>query len=63
VSMQIVQTTFADAQDGKTGLWLVDSWVGSVMTKRDYAGVAFPGQRHPGVSQRQQADWDLGYRR
>lgn len=30
VSMDLMETTFAEMQDGRTGIWLIDSWVAAV---------------------------------
>lgn len=56
VSVELVQTTFAEAQDGRTGIFAIDSWIASVTKPRDYAGVASPdtGKRPA---------WNLGYGR
>lgn len=58
VSMDIVQTTFQDAQDGRTGIFTIDSWIGSVTTPRDYVGVSSPETRR-GMG----AGWSVGSRR
>jgi hypothetical protein len=56
VSMELVQTTFAEAQDGRTGIWSIDSWIAAVTKPREYAGVASPD-----ITARPR--YDLGYRR
>lgn len=40
-----VLDSFEDLKDGKTGLWIVDSWVASVNSPRPYVGVASPDTR------------------
>jgi len=42
VSMELVQTTFAEAQDGRTGIWAIDSWIAAVTKPRAFASVASP---------------------
>lgn len=42
VSMEMEQIDFSDFQVGRTGIWLIDSWVGSVTAPRPMAGVASP---------------------
>ncbi len=42
VSMEVVQTTFQDVQDGRTGIWLIDSWVGASTAPRPFAAIRSP---------------------
>lgn len=44
-----IMDTFEGLDEGKTGLWAVDSWIASVQRPRDYVGVASPDtMRRPG---------------
>lgn len=45
VSMEMVQTEFEDMKDGKTGIWLIDSWVASEKNTR----TAAPGVFSPDI--------------
>src|SRR5690606_3583743 len=56
VTMELGQTTFAEAQDGRTGIGSIDSWIAAVTRPREYAGVASPD-----IPARPR--YDLGYRR
>lgn len=61
VSMEIVQQTFVRAnseQETWTGIFTIDSWISSVIMRRDYAGITFPGAKRP-----MGAGFSDGYRR
>lgn len=41
VSMEMVQTEFQDVREGRTGIWLIDSWVASTQAPEDARPAVF----------------------
>lgn len=53
-----IMDTFEGLDEGKTGLWAVDSWIASSIVKRDYVGFVSPDTRTPGI----RSAFSVGYR-